>query len=173
LHVWIHSPPSFGQNAVRKQVEMRGVWSSECAVRMSVFLVVPRILKGIPLFKVKMMYLIAEIHTRNASPDLNVTHTVLVGGENRLCLPMSQVSALGVKRNTYLNKIRTITVIINATSVESCPSTLPAKSRNKCKCCYCGSTFCRRRTKRHLEHADITLNGKDLEMMVNFCKRYI
>ena len=119
------------------------------------------------------MYLIAEIHTRNASSDLNVAHAALVRGENRLCLPMSQVSASGAERNTYLNKIRTITVIINATSVESCPSTLPAKSRNKCKCCYCGSTFCRRRTKRHLEHADITLNGKDLEMMINFYKRHI
>lgn len=119
------------------------------------------------------MYLIAEIHTRNASPDLNVARAVLVGAENCLCLPMSQVSALGAERHAYLNKICTITVIINATSVESSPSTLPAKSRNKCKRCYCGSTICQRRTKRHLEQADITLNGKDLGMMVNFCKRYI
>jgi len=78
----------------------------------------------------RMMYLIAEIHTRNASPDLNVAHAVLVSAEKRLCLPRSQLPALGAERHAYLNKIRTVTVIINATSVESCPSTLPAKSRN-------------------------------------------
>jgi len=76
------------------------------------------------------MYLIAEIHTWNTSSDLNVAHTVLVSAEECLSLPMYQVSVLEAEKHAYLNKICTVTIIINATSVELCSSMLPAKSRN-------------------------------------------